>query len=60
MLFFQSLIAGKDTQTHRLSFSKHFQNQDGLETKEADKADQWPELVQDIEGDMPIVRTAKT
>ena len=37
--YFQSLMAGKDPQTHRLFFSKHFQNQDGLETKETDEAD---------------------
>ena len=53
-------MAGKDPQTHRFSFSKHFQNQDGLETKEADEADQWPELVQDIQGDISIIGTAKT
>ena len=53
-------MAGKDPQTHRLLFSKHFQNQDGLETKETDEADQWPELVQNIEGDIPVIRTAKT
>lgn len=52
-------MAGKDPQTHRLFFSKHFQNQDGLKTKEADEADQWPELVQNIEGDISIIGTAK-
>ena len=53
-------MARKDPQTHWLFLSKYFQNQDGLETKEADKADQWPELVQNIEGDISIIRTAKT
>ena len=53
-------MAGKDPQTHRLFFSKHFKNQNGLETEEADEADQGPELVQNIEGNIPIIGTAKT
>lgn len=59
-MLFSVTYGRKDPQTHRLFFAKHFENQDGLETKEADETDQWPELVQNIESDIPIIRTAKT
>lgn len=45
----------KKRQTHRLLFAQHSQNQYCLEYEEPSQADQWKQLVKDVESKIAVV-----